>query len=135
MLLLRAARLPQRTGQVAHVPECYSRNRVFTTDIIYIVLKKTFAFTQCWKSRVRDGYGVERVSRGCKTSEEQLPINCNQNNYNLGGPRKRHTAGHYNIECCTGDYCNSGDFPELTANDFSEYRVLLNDDLIVILAF
>lgn len=70
---------------------------------------------QCWKSRVRDGYGVERVSRGCRNSHEQLPVHCTQNTPNGGGsgPQKRHTSGQYNIECCSGDYCNDGDFPEL----------------------
>ncbi|XP_037035584.1 activin receptor type-1 isoform X2 [Bradysia coprophila] len=69
---------------------------------------------QCWKSRVRDAYGVERVSRGCTVSHDHLLLVCNQNsNNNIGGPRKRHTYGQYNIECCTGDYCNSGSFPEL----------------------
>lgn len=78
---------------------------------------------QCWKSRVRDGYGVERVSRGCTTSHDQLPLLCNQN-YNInGGPRKRHTSGQYNIECCTGDYCNNGSFPELPPIHFSKPNI------------
>lgn len=68
---------------------------------------------QCWKSRVRDSYGYVKVSRGCTVSHEQLPLFCNQNNLNGNGPQKRHTHGQYNIECCSGDYCNSGSFPEL----------------------
>ncbi|XP_055607241.1 activin receptor type-1 isoform X2 [Uranotaenia lowii] len=72
---------------------------------------------QCWKSRTRDNYGRESVSRGCTTTHEQLPLYCNQNlvtsSNGNGGPKKRHTTGTYNIECCTGDYCNDGNFPEL----------------------
>ncbi|XP_055701112.1 activin receptor type-1 isoform X2 [Phlebotomus papatasi] len=67
---------------------------------------------QCWKSRVRDSYGVERMSRGCTTSHDQLPVLCNPNI--KGGHSKRHSSGQYNIECCTGDYCNNGSFPELS---------------------
>lgn len=78
---------------------------------------------QCWKSRVRDGDGVERVSRGCTNSHEQLPVHCRQNTPSGSGgngPQKRHTFGQYNIECCTGDYCNDGDFPELPPIVYSE---------------
>uniref|UniRef100_A0A1B0CNL7 receptor protein serine/threonine kinase n=1 Tax=Lutzomyia longipalpis TaxID=7200 RepID=A0A1B0CNL7_LUTLO len=67
---------------------------------------------QCWKSRVRDSFGVERMSRGCTTSHDQLPVLCNPNI--KGGHAKRHSSGQYNIECCTGDYCNNGSFPELS---------------------
>lgn len=81
----------------------------------------------CWKSRVRDAFGVERVSRGCTSTHEQLPVYCmQQNNNNKDGnnandrPQKRHTSGQYNIECCTGDYCNDGDFPELPPIVYSE---------------
>lgn len=77
-------------------------------------LLKLFFFVQCWKSRTRDIYGTERVSRGCTTSHDHLPLLCNQNNNVNGGdgPRKRHT-GQFIIDCCTGDYCNNGSFPEL----------------------
>ncbi|XP_022226804.2 activin receptor type-1 isoform X1 [Drosophila obscura] len=68
---------------------------------------------QCWKSRTRDADGQENVRRGCTTSPEQLPLICNQNSLNkLNGPTKRNAA-KYNVACCTGDFCNSGDFPEL----------------------
>ena len=50
---------------------------------------------------------------------------CNQNYNNNSGPRKRHTFGQFNIECCTGDYCNNGSFPELPPK-YSKY-CLLND--------
>src|SRR5690349_13953210 len=68
----------------------------------------------CWKSRVRDASGVERVSRGCTTKTEHLPLYCLQNNLNIG-PKKRDASGLgvYNMECCTGDYCNNGTFPYL----------------------
>ncbi|KAL5287856.1 ACVR1 family protein [Megaselia abdita] len=64
---------------------------------------------QCWKSRTRDAYGQELVSRGCTTSTEVLPF-CTKRS---DGQRKRDTIGQYNIECCYGDYCNDGDFPIL----------------------
>lgn len=68
---------------------------------------------QCWKSRIRDQYGHESVSRGCTTTHEQLPLYCNPSLMNSSGPKKRHATGTYNIECCTGDYCNNGSFPAL----------------------
>ncbi|XP_052892419.1 activin receptor type-1 isoform X1 [Anopheles moucheti] len=74
---------------------------------------------QCWKSRTRDPEGNENVQRGCTTEHEQLPLYCRQNQKinsgDGGGPKKRHVSstGMYNIECCTGDYCNNGSFPEL----------------------
>ncbi|XP_054090597.1 activin receptor type-1 isoform X1 [Zeugodacus cucurbitae] len=64
---------------------------------------------QCWKSRTRNAFGEEKASRGCITSPDQLPLICNQNTL---GPRKR-AAMHVNIVCCSKDYCNDGDFPEL----------------------
>lgn len=68
----------------------------------------------CWKSRVRDATGFERVSRGCTTKTEHLPLYCLQNNPNAG-PKKRDASslGAYNMECCTGDFCNNGTFPIL----------------------
>lgn len=69
---------------------------------------------QCWKSRTRDQYGFERVSRGCTTSTDQLPILCNPH-ISKSGHTKRASSGQFNIECCTGDYCNNGSFPELPA--------------------
>lgn len=75
----------------------------------------------CWKSRVRDLDGIERVSRGCTTKYEHLPLYCSQKDLNNTGPKKRDAAtlmssnglGTYNIECCTGDFCNNGSFPSL----------------------
>ncbi|KAH8291074.1 hypothetical protein KR054_008243 [Drosophila jambulina] len=69
---------------------------------------------QCWKSRTRDADGHEKVSRGCTTSFEQLPL-CRQSSPNKlnGGPSKRNTDNYYSLVCCNGDYCNSGDFPDL----------------------
>lgn len=71
-----------------------------------------YVHLQCWKSRTRDSFGVERVSRGCTTSLDQLPILCSPH-INKAGHKKRHSSGQFNIECCTGNYCNSGSFPEL----------------------
>ncbi|KAL7052099.1 hypothetical protein ACKWTF_004767 [Chironomus riparius] len=71
----------------------------------------------CWKSTVRDSSGNERVSRGCTTKFEHLPLYCSQKDINAG-PKKRDASalsglGTYNIECCTGDFCNNGSFPSL----------------------
>ncbi|TMW43611.1 hypothetical protein DOY81_011309 [Sarcophaga bullata] len=69
---------------------------------------------QCYKSRIRDAFGEERVTRGCTTTPDQIPLICNQNAINtMGGPRKRNTQAYINVVCCAGDYCNDGDFPEL----------------------
>lgn len=69
---------------------------------------------QCYKSRIRDAFGEERVTRGCTTTPDQIPFLCNQNTINnMGGPRKRNTQAHINVICCAGDYCNDGEFPEL----------------------
>lgn len=70
---------------------------------------------QCWKSRTRDIYGFERVSRGCTKYMDQLPILCNPHISGKSGHTKRASSGQFNIECCTGDYCNNGSFPELPA--------------------
>uniref|UniRef100_A0A1B6BYG4 receptor protein serine/threonine kinase n=1 Tax=Clastoptera arizonana TaxID=38151 RepID=A0A1B6BYG4_9HEMI len=66
---------------------------------------------QCWKSRIRDTDGVIRVSRGCIVKSEQLPFYCYTKQHT--GHTKRHTFGQYAIECCAGDFCNNGSFPEL----------------------
>jgi activin receptor type-1 len=68
----------------------------------------------CYKSSVRDSEGNERVTRGCTTKFEHLPLYCNQKDIQRG-PKKREVSGlgTYNIECCEGDYCNSGPFPLL----------------------
>ncbi|XP_058126247.1 activin receptor type-1 isoform X1 [Anopheles coustani] len=72
---------------------------------------------QCWKSRTRDQNGNENLQRGCTNEHDQLPLYCSQNQKSStgGGPKKRHISGSgmYNIECCTGDYCNNGSFPSL----------------------
>lgn len=66
---------------------------------------------QCWKSRVRESSGDESLQRGCTSNAEQLPLMCRTPSF--AAPRKRHAVGQYHIECCTGDFCNNGDFPEL----------------------
>ncbi|XP_075169450.1 type I BMP receptor saxophone isoform X2 [Haematobia irritans] len=69
---------------------------------------------QCYKSRIRESNGEERVDRGCIMTPDQIPLYCNHNlGSNIGGPRKRNTQAVINLACCTGDYCNDGDFPEL----------------------
>ncbi|XP_054274083.1 activin receptor type-1 [Macrosteles quadrilineatus] len=68
---------------------------------------------QCWKSRVRDSNGQERVSRGCTTQQEQVPLYCSTQHHHHHGHTKRHTGGQYAIDCCVGDFCNNGSFPLL----------------------
>ncbi|XP_055374629.1 activin receptor type-1 isoform X2 [Condylostylus longicornis] len=67
---------------------------------------------QCWKSTTREVNGIVRVSRGC-TTHDKIPF-CLSNTSAPGKPEN----GRYSIECCTGDYCNDGDFPEIL--DFHE---------------
>lgn len=79
-------------------------------------LIQLLCFFQCYKSRIRDSFGEERVNRGCIMSQDQIPMYCNHNlGSNIGGPRKRNTQAFINLACCTGDFCNDGDFPELPA--------------------
>ena len=79
---------------------------------------------QCWKSRVRDTDGEERFSRGCITVLEQIPLYCSVSSFSSrNGHKKRHTDGQYAIECCTGDFCNNGTFPELPKSVYKgEYQ-------------
>lgn len=67
---------------------------------------------QCWKSRTRNAYGEEHITRGCTTSHEQIPF-CTTNIDEWTDRRRRNIGGHYSIYCCYGDFCNGGDFPEL----------------------
>lgn len=66
---------------------------------------------QCWKSRVRDAYGKETVSRGCTSDRDHILFYCNS--HARSQHKKRDTSGQYHIECCYGDFCNNGTFPEL----------------------
>lgn len=84
---------------------------------------------QCWKSRVRETNGIisnaywfwayskplflgdESVTRGCTKKEEQLPLFCKT--LTLTVQHKRQASGQFQIECCSGDLCNDGNFPEL----------------------
>lgn len=66
---------------------------------------------QCWKSRVRESTGEESVTRGCTTNSEQLPLICRSPSVSV--PNKRHASGQFQIDCCSGDFCNDGDFPAL----------------------
>lgn len=64
---------------------------------------------------MRDAHGIETVSRGCTTQQDHLPFYCNNYAHSSSKlmPKKRDTSGQYNIECCIGDFCNNGTFPEL----------------------
>lgn len=82
---------------------------------------------------MRDSTGVERVSRGCTTSYEHLPLYCSQKDLSgISGPKKRDASGlgYYNIECCTGDYCNNGTFPLLTPLKTDASDETVDDDLM-----
>ncbi|CAH1111286.1 unnamed protein product [Psylliodes chrysocephalus] len=68
---------------------------------------------QCWKSRVRESTGEESVSKGCTTDQEQLPFFCRTPSVTV--QHKRHASGQFQIDCCVGDLCNDGEFPELPA--------------------
>lgn len=83
------------------------------------------------------------MSRGCTTKNEHLPLYCLQNNLN-NGPKKRDASGLgvYNMECCTGDYCNNGTFPylpplktevpdETTNEDFVKYWLAILCPVVV----
>lgn len=82
---------------------------------------------QCWKSSVRDPFGVETVSRGCTTRHDHLPFICNNSS-----PKKRNTSGQINVECCVGDFCNNGGFPELPPlpkDDHEAARINATNDM------
>lgn len=50
------------------------------------------------------------MSRGCIIDPDKLHFYCN---FGRNAQQKRQTTGQFNIECCAGDYCNNGSFPEL----------------------
>ncbi|XP_030762424.1 activin receptor type-1 [Sitophilus oryzae] len=66
---------------------------------------------QCWKSRVRESSGVETVSRGCTTKSEQVIFMCKTPSFTAY--HKRQASGLYQVDCCEGNFCNNGSFPEL----------------------
>ncbi|KAH1006981.1 activin receptor type-1-like [Dendroctonus ponderosae] len=68
---------------------------------------------QCWKSRVRESTGAESISRGCTTQSEQVIFMCKTPSFTA--QHKRHASGQYRVECCEGDFCNNGTFPDLPA--------------------
>lgn len=55
--------------------------------------------------------GDERASRGCIIETDHLLLMCRTPSFTA--QHKRHTVGQYHIKCCSGNYCNDGDFPEL----------------------
>lgn len=96
---------------------------------------------QCWKSRVRDAFGKETVSRGCTTHHDHLPFYCNNYVHSQStpstSPKKRDTSGQYNIQCCVGDFCNNGTFPELPPlpTDDHEATRISSTRSFIVLAF
>lgn len=85
---------------------------------------------------MRDAYGVETVSRGCTTQHDHLPFYC-KNSAHSSIPKKRDTSGQYNIECCIGDFCNNGSFPELPPlpNDDHEATRISSTRNYIVLTF
>lgn len=84
-----------------------------------------FCYFKCWKSRNIDGYGHERVSRGCIEKDETISkIMCTTKAHARSSKQAHNTskpdyeyAAVYAIECCSDrDFCNDGDFPDLPSN-------------------
>lgn len=57
--------------------------------------------------------GQEAVSRGCGSKEDQHPLYCRTQTVIQHNKRHVGAAGQFNLECCTADLCNFGDFPQL----------------------
>ncbi|XP_043470581.1 activin receptor type-1-like [Leptopilina heterotoma] len=55
----------------------------------------------CWKSRVREKDGVERVTRGCSKSDDEKMFTCTKK------------SSQVLVDCCYSDLCNNGPFPVL----------------------
>lgn len=137
MLCVRIGGMSEFTRTCADLFECttgklilfFGNSRTF---------KKTWKhfYSQCWKSRVRDAYGTETVSRGCTTHHDHLPFYC-KNYGHSSAPKKRDTSGQYNIECCVGDFCNNGTFPELPPlpNDDHEATGINSTRSYIVMAF
>ncbi|KAL1514236.1 hypothetical protein ABEB36_003524 [Hypothenemus hampei] len=66
---------------------------------------------QCWKSTVRETTGIVSFSRGCTIESDHVLFICNTPPYS--GPQKRQATVQYRVDCCEGNYCNNGSFPEL----------------------
>ncbi|GBP70588.1 Activin receptor type-1 [Eumeta japonica] len=64
----------------------------------------------CIKSSVRESVGAPQYSRGCIADPDAYNMICRANR--TQGLRKR-DAAQMNVSCCSGDFCNAGDFPEL----------------------
>lgn len=66
--------------------------------------------------------GEESVTRGCTKNQEQLPLLCKTPSLTV--QHKRYATGQFQIDCCSGDLCNHGDFPDLPpmyTEDMSAY--------------
>lgn len=55
--------------------------------------------------------GEESISRGCTSKVEHLSLMCRTPAFITH--HRRRAAGQYRMQCCTGDFCNGGSFPEL----------------------
>lgn len=66
---------------------------------------------KCWKYIERDNNGTILKSRGCTVNEDQVQFFCPLH-HDHGTPV--HTKyKQFVIQCCRGDFCNNGSFPEL----------------------
>jgi len=75
---------------------------------------------QCWKSRSRDSFGVERVSRGCINENDRISLMCKTTSHTSSKQKRNLSAVDYEysaayaMNCCSdSDFCNDGEFPEL----------------------
>ncbi|XP_033224719.1 activin receptor type-1-like isoform X2 [Belonocnema kinseyi] len=82
----------------------------------------------CWKSKVREVDGTERVGRGCAKTAEKMRFSCTkaQKFSNLENPK---FGPQFHVDCCHTDLCNDGPFPVLddftTGKDGEQYLLKL----------
>ena len=86
---------------------------------------------QCWKSKVRELDGTERVGRGCAKTAEKMRFSCTKPQ-KLSSFENSDTRPHFHVDCCQADLCNSGPFPVLEdytfGNIFSDFQLILFHD-------
>ncbi|XP_004926032.1 activin receptor type-1 isoform X2 [Bombyx mandarina] len=90
---------PKYKCHLCEPPDCESGVQNICVDALY-----------CFKSSVRESNGELQHSRGCSDKNDHYQFICRSSTRQ--GVHKRH-AGQLNVTCCTGDMCNSGEFPAL----------------------
>lgn len=88
---------PKYKCHLCEPPDCESGVQNICVDALY-----------CFKSSVRESNGELQHSRGCSDKNDHYQFICRSSTRQ--GVHKRH-AGQLNVTCCTGDMCNSGEFP------------------------